>query len=98
MADPAATNALIIKAVETFDNGWVYGAGVADYGVETMLADGLIANGPDDTLGNFDMDRINELIEKAIPIYTALGTPPKDGLTAEDLATNEFVDMSIGLP
>ena len=30
-ADPAATNALILKAVDEFDNGWVYTQGVADY-------------------------------------------------------------------
>ena len=35
--DPAETNALILDAVETFDNGWVYTQGVADYAVETMV-------------------------------------------------------------
>ncbi len=98
MASPDRTNELIVKAVETFDNGWVYGPEVAKFGVETMLKDGLIANGDDDTLGNFDLDRITELIGKAIPVYESLGTPAKEGLTAEDLVTNEFVDASIGLP
>jgi hypothetical protein len=95
--DPAETNALIIEAVETFDNGWVYSDGVAQYAVETMLDDGLISNGPDDTLGNFDMDRVNGLIEKAIPVYESLGQAPAEGLTAEDIVTNEFIDPSIGL-
>ena len=95
--DPAETNALILDAVETFDNGWVYTEGVADYAVETMQADGLLSNGPDDTIGNFDLDRVTTLIEKAIPVYTALGQPPKEGLTAEDVVTNEFIDPSIGL-
>jgi hypothetical protein len=95
--DPAETNALIIEAVETFDNGWVYTEGVADYAVQTMLDDGLIGNGPDDTIGNFDMDRVNGLIEKAIPVYEALGQSPKEGVTAEDIVTNEFIDDSIGL-
>ena len=67
IADPAETNALIIEAVEAFDNGWVYSEGVADYAVETMQADGLLGNGPDETVGNFDLDRVNELIEKARP-------------------------------
>ena len=31
------------------------------------------------------------------PIYTALGQPPKEGLTAEDIVTNQFIDESIGL-
>ncbi len=95
--DPDATNAVIIEAVEAFDNGWVYSEGVAAYAVETMLNDGLMSNGPDDTIGNFDMDRVNGLIEKAIPVYEALGQAPPEGLTAEDVVTNEFIDESIGL-
>ena len=94
---PADANAIILDAVAKFDNGWVYSQGVADYGVKTILEDGLISNGPDDTVGNFDLDRVNALIEKAVPIYTALGNPPKEGLTAEDIVTNQFVDPSIGL-
>lgn len=95
--DPAAANKIILEAVSTFDNGWVYSQGVADYGVQTIKADGLVANGPDSTVGNFDMDRVNALIEKAIPVYTALGQAPKDGLKAEDIVTNDFIDPSIGL-
>ena len=48
-------------------------------------------------MGKFDLDRVNDLIEKAIPVYTALGQAPKDGLTADDIVTNEFLDPSIGL-
>ena len=94
---PTAANKIILDAVKTFDNGWVYSQGVADYGVKTIKADGLVANGPDKTLGNFDYDRVNALIAKAIPVYTALGQAPKDGLKAEDIVTNQFIDPSIGL-
>jgi hypothetical protein len=96
IADPASTNALIIDAVNTFDNGWVYTEGVAAYAVETMKNDGLLSNGPDDTVGNFDMDRVADLIEKAIPVYEALGQSPKEGLTPEDVVTNQFIDDTIG--
>ena len=95
--DSAETNALIIEAVDAFDNGWVYNADVAAYAVETMRADGLLSNGPDETIGNFDLDRVNGLIELAIPVYESLGQTPKEGLTAEDVVTNQFIDESIGL-
>ncbi|MFV0307890.1 MAG: ABC transporter substrate-binding protein [Desertimonas sp.] len=98
LLDPSGTNELIIEAVDTFDNGWVYTEGVAEYAVETMLSDGLIGNGSDDTIGNFDLDRVNGLIEIAIPVYEALGQTPPEGLTAEDVVTNQFIDESIGLP
>ena len=98
LTDPAETNALILEAVATFDTFWVYTEGVANYAVETMIGDGLMSNGPNETLGDFDLDRVSELIDKAIPVYTSLGQVPADGLTAEDIVTNEFIDPSIGLP
>ena len=97
--DPARTNAIILAAVDSFggDFGWTYTQGAADFGVKTMKDDGLVANGADSTLGNFDLDRVNALIKLAVPIYTAQGSPPKDGVKAEDIVTNEFIDASIGL-
>ena len=95
--DPADTNAVILDAVDQFGNdfGWTYDQAAADYGVATIKADGLVANGTDGVMGSFDADRVNGLIEKAIAIYTALGTPPKEGLTADDIVTNQFLDPSI---
>jgi hypothetical protein len=97
--DPARTNAIILDAVAGFgeDFGWTYSEGTVNYGVETIKADGLVANGPDSTVGNFDLDRVNSLIELAVPIYTAQGATPKDGVTADDIVTNQFIDDSIGL-
>ena len=97
VTDPAETNALIIEAVNAFDNGWVYNEDVAAYAVDTMKADGLLGNGPDGTIGNFDLDRVTGLIALAIPVYESLGQTPKEGLTAEDVVTNQFIDESIGL-
>lgn len=96
--DPARTNAIILAAVDAFGNdfGWTYTPGAADYGVKTIKADGLVANGPNG-MGSFDMDRVAELIELATPIYTQLGSPPKAGLTPEDIVTNQFIDPSIKL-
>jgi hypothetical protein len=48
-------------------------------------------------MGKFDMTRVADLITKAIPVYTAQGLPPKDGLKPEDIVTNEFLDESIHL-
>ena len=77
--------------------GWSYTQGNVEFGVETMKNDGLVANGPDGVMGKFDLDRVSDLIEQAIPIYEAQGNPPKDGLTAEDIVTNQFLDESIGI-
>ena len=97
LKDPASTNATILDAVKTFDNGWTYTQGTADYAVTTIKKDGLVANGPDGVVGKFDMGRIDDLIKKATPIYTKQDSAPKAGLKAEDMATNQFIDASIGL-
>ena len=97
LADPTHANGIVLDAVQKFNNGWTYTQGTADYAVKTMKADGLLANGPDGVVGKFDMDRVTDLIAKATPIYTALDSAPKDGLKAEDIVTNEFLDPSIGI-
>ncbi len=99
MKDPARTNAIILDAATTFgaDFGWTYTQGAADYAAKTIAADKLVANGPDGTVGKFDMDRVTKLIDKAIPVYTAQGSPPKSGVKAEDVVTNKFIQDGIGL-
>jgi hypothetical protein len=63
-----------------------------------MQADKLVANSPDGTLGSFDLDRVNKFIEVAAPVFTSTGSKVKDGLTAEDVVTNKYIDPSIKLP
>ncbi len=94
LKDPAATNTLVLELVAKYNNGWVYSQGVADYAVKTIIADGLMANGPDGVFGTFDEARVAELITKATPIYTKLGTPPKADLKPSDIYTNEFLDLT----
>jgi hypothetical protein len=96
-AEPAATNKLILDLVEQFDTGWVYSQGVADYSVKTMLDLGLVSNGDNGYIGDFDEARVQKIIDSDTPIFTKLGTPPIDGITASDLFTNEFLDQTIGL-
>ena len=97
--DPARTNAIILDASSTFGAafGWTYTQGAADFGVKTIKADGLVANGTDGVMGSFDEARVADLIAKAIPVYTAQDSPPKDGLKPADIVTNEFLDTSIHL-
>ena len=94
-ADPAATNSLILELVEEYDTGWVYSQGVADYSVETLKSE-LVGNGTDDVLGNLDADRVKDLFDIVLPIYTAGGLPVADDVTPESIYTNEFIDTSIG--
>jgi hypothetical protein len=97
LKDPARATKVILKLVDAYDTGWVYSQGVADYSVKTQAELGLVGNGNDGTHGNFDTGRVQTLIDQTTPIFTGQGTPPKAGITPDDLVTNEFIDTSIGL-
>ncbi len=94
-ADPSATNELILELVDAYDTGWVYSAGVADYSVETLTSQ-LVGNGEDDILGNLDPERVQELFDIVVPIYSEQGFDIPEDLTPEDIYTNEFIDESLG--
>lgn len=100
LTDPSHGNKVLLDAVASFGEafGWTYTEGAANYGVETIIKDGLQANGTDGTMGSFDMDRVQGLIDVAVPVYVAQGATPKEGLTPEDIVTNQFIDPSIALP
>jgi len=98
IASPGRANAIVLDAVKQYNNGWVYDAGQAAAAVEQMQADKLVANSPDGTLGSFELDRVTKFIEVAAPVFTSTGSKVKDGLTAEDVVTNKYIDPSIKLP
>jgi len=90
--DPAATNAKIVETVKVYDTFWTYPAELAEFSVEKQLELGLAGNGPDDTVGNFDTARVQEVIDA---LTEAKMDFPAD-ITPDDLVTNEFIDESIG--
>lgn len=89
--DPATANTLIVKAVNEFNDFWTYDEALGAASVELQKELGLVGNGPDSTLGNFDEDRLTGFIEVAGPVFGV------EGLTPADLMTNEYIDESIGL-
>ena len=61
------------------------------------MREDFVNNGPDSTLGNFETDRVQRIIDIVTPILVSQRQAPKQGLKPEDLFTNEFVDTSIGV-
>jgi hypothetical protein len=97
-ASPAAADALIVKLAKAYNDGWEYNAGEAAYAAKKMVTDKIIANSSDGTVGSFDDSRIQKFITDVSPVYKSIGKTVKPGLTAQDVATNEFIDSSIHLP
>jgi hypothetical protein len=89
--DPVATNVLIVDAVNGYNDTWTYDAELGAASVQLQLDFGVVSNGPDDTIGNFDEDRLAGFIEIAEPVFGV------EGLTPADLITNEYIDETIGL-
>jgi len=95
VTDPARTNALIVDVVEQYADFWVYSEDLAAFSVAQQVDLGLVGNGGDATLGNFDLERLEAFVAVALPVFAA-NDPPAD-LAPADIVTNEFIDPSIGL-
>lgn len=95
LGDPTATNQLIVKLTEDFD-AYPYTAERAAYAVKIMKDNGIVGNGTNGTLGDFDTARVEKLLQVVRPVFAAQKTPLPAGLTAEDIATNDYVDTAIG--
>ncbi|MFT4305444.1 MAG: hypothetical protein QM604_00980 [Microbacterium sp.] len=97
--DPTETNELIVELAEAYDTGWVYSEGVADYSAQTQVSDGLAVDDPaSGVFGQFDPDRMQEIVDTFVPLLEAQGTLPEGTeIDPEDLYTNEFIDTSISI-
>lgn len=97
-ANPGPADALIVKLAQEYNTGWQYDAGEAAYAAHAMVADKIIANSPDGTVGSFDNSRIQKFMQLVSPIYAKDGKTVKAGLTPQDIVTSQFLDPSIHLP
>jgi hypothetical protein len=94
--DPAATNATLAGVVEGFEgSGWGLSEGEIKWATKTSVDLGIVANSPDGALGSFDLDRVQDFIDGYVPVLTGRGTSVPEGLSAEDIVTNRFIDPTI---
>ncbi len=93
--NPTATNDTILDAADTLDGPWTLSDEGALESVVQMGALGIVGNGGDTTVGNFDFDRIDEVIAVIRDEMPSMAGPV--GLSADELVTNEFIDSDIGL-
>jgi hypothetical protein len=98
LAHPERTSALVVDIVRQYADAWTYSPGLAKFTAQQMRGLGLVANGTNRTLGDFESARVRKLIDISRPIYAAQHKTLKADLRPEDLVTNEFVDQTVGLP
>jgi hypothetical protein len=97
IGNPKPAIEVILRAVKEYKTGWVYSRGLAEYSAKAMKDLDIVGNSADSTLGNFDMGRVQKVIGIVSPIMASKNQTTKEGLKAEDIATNEFIDPKIGL-
>ena len=92
---PDRANAIVVDAVTQYKDFWKYTKGLADFSVKTQKELGLVSNGPDKTVGNFDFIRLQKYLDQMVKTGGFKGIPA--GFTIKDQYTNEFIDPKIGL-
>ena len=90
----------VLDVVVAFNEGG-YGTGwwktprdLVEAAAETMVEAGMIGDGANDTVGDFDMDRVAAMLEIVRPSLDERAEPD---VAPEDVVTNRFIDPAIGL-
>ncbi len=96
--NPGPVNEELLKIVEELDTFWTLSEGGNKFAVVQMKKLEVVSNGPNDTLGDFDMERVQKVVDLLNPIFEEKGVRTWDPeVTVEDIVTNEFIDQSISL-
>lgn len=97
VTNPEPTNQALLRISQTIPDGPPISAAGNTDSVKVQLAEKIVGNGPDNTLGNFDPARVDRSIAQVIPLLKARGQQVPDNLKASDIVTNEFIDPAKGL-
>ena len=94
---PAPINDTLLEIARTLGDGPPITAAGNENAVAVMKQLKIVGNGPDSTLGNFDLERVESTIALLRPIFAARGTKLPEKLSAADIVSNEFIDPSLHL-
>ncbi|SDM38099.1 hypothetical protein [Allokutzneria albata] len=94
---PEPVNKLIVELDRKYRVGVSYTAEQAAFSTEQQKKLKIVGNGHNATIGDFQAERVKRIIEVVSPIAVTQRKPLRQNLTVEDIATNEFVDPTIGL-
>jgi hypothetical protein len=94
---PDTVNKLVTDLNKDYHSEYPMDVNLAKFTAQQAVRLGIVGNGTDKTLGNFDMARVKRTIDIVGPIYTAQKQQVKPNLQPQDIATNEFINPAIGL-
>jgi len=94
---PGPINDTLLEIAKTLGDGPPITAAGNENAVAVMKQLKIVGNGPDATLGNFDLARVESTIALLRPIFAARGSKVPEKLSAADIVSNEFIDPSLHL-
>ncbi|MCX8998381.1 hypothetical protein NOF55_14800 [Rhizobiaceae bacterium BDR2-2] len=96
-ANPAEANGVItdFNAGKNGASWWKTAPDLMEHAARIMVESGIIGNGPNTTIGDFDMERVAEMLAIVKPRFDERADPD---VTPDAVVTNRFIDPSIGLP
>lgn len=94
--DPAEANKVIVdfNTAGHAASWWKTAPELMAYAAKTMVDTGIIGNGPNATIGDFDMDRVAEMLKLVKPRFDERADPD---VKPDQVVTNRFIDPWIGL-
>ena len=95
--DSGPTNTFIGAVNKAMPKSFGYSKDQGDKAFQAMKKNAIIGNGRNADVGDFDMTRVQRILTIVTPIFAAQKTPVKQGLTPDQMVTNEFIDQSIGI-
>lgn len=95
--NPQATNKLIVDLVHGYNVGIDASQERADASARIQLQRGIVSNGTNSTLGDFNLDRVQRVIKQVEDVLDTQNTHYQAGLKPADLATNQFIDPNVHL-
>ncbi|ARO15028.1 ABC transporter substrate-binding protein [Ketogulonicigenium robustum] len=96
ITDPAEVNQVIADFTEGGYSAswWRSGVDLNAFSAAAQKERGIVGNGTNDTIGDFDMDRVAAMFDLVKPMLDDRANPD---VTIDDVVTNRFIDPSIGL-
>ncbi|MFF0269558.1 ABC transporter substrate-binding protein [Kribbella sp. NPDC004536] len=95
---PATTLDFIFRLNEAYKGNTDHSPALLAYDAKTLKDTGLVGNGKNSTIGDFDLADVQKLLDITVPIFKAQKSGPASPLGPTELVTNEFVDPAIGRP
>ena len=98
VASPDEINALLVELTNAFNSPNPLSDDSVEFGVKALLDNGLVGNGDNTAVGDYNLDRVQTMIDISVPVLVSQGSDTLNpDISADELVTNQFIDPDIGL-